>query len=185
MDAYLFTSKKLGFRNWTQLDIERLHEINVDEEVMQFFPATQTKKQTENFILKMQNQYLKKKYCYFAVETLVSKEFIGFIGLSLQTFESDFTPVIDIGWRLHRKFWNKGYATEGAKRCLEYSERQLKVTKVIAIAPKINHSSIRVMQKIGMTKVKDFIHPALSEFPNLKECVLYQKKNSLHKELTE
>lgn len=175
MDAYIFTSKRLGFRNWTPLDIDLLYEININEEVMQFFRSTQTKKQTKNFIVRMQNQYHNKKYCYFAVDTLASKEFIGFIGLSLQTFKSDFTPAIDIGWRLHPKFWNKGYATEGAKKCLEYGFHQLNLKKIIAVAPKINLPSVLVMQKIGMTKIKEFQHPLLLAHPNLKECVLYDK----------
>ena len=81
---------------------------------MQFF--RQNKKQTENFIKRMQNQYAKKGFCYFAVELLGTKEFIGFVGFSEQFFESSFTPTIDIGWRLHPKFWYKGFATEGAKK---------------------------------------------------------------------
>ena len=173
MDTYIFTSKRLGFRNWKTTDIDILFEINSNEKVMEFFPSIQTKEKTEVFIAKMQNQYAKKGFCYFAVELLETNLFIGFIGLSEQTYESDFTPAIDIGWRLHPKFWNKGYATEGAKRCLEYGFHQLKLEKIIATAPKINLPSIAVMEKIGMQKVKEFRHPLLLDFPDLVDCLLY------------
>lgn len=178
MSGYLFTSKRLGFRNWKISDIDGLFEINSNKEVMHFFPSTQTKEQTEAFITKMQNQYAKKEFCYFAVEILETKEFIGFIGLSLQNFESDFTPAIDIGWRLHPNFWNKGLATEGAQRCLEFGFNQLKLKKIIAIAPAINIPSISIMQKIGMNKSQHFKHSLLKEFPQLETCVLYVKKNT-------
>ena len=178
MSGYLFTSKRLGFRNWKISDTDRLFEINSNKEAMQFFPSTQTKEQTEAFITKMQNQYAKKEFCYFAVEILETKEFIGFIGLSLQTFELDFTPAIDIGWRLHPNFWHKGFATEGAKRCLDFGFNQLKLEKIIAVAPVINIPSISIMQKIGMNKVQNFKHSLLKEYTQLETCVLYVKKNT-------
>lgn len=173
MSNYIFTSERLGFRNWKISDVDLLHQINSDENVMRFFPSKQTKQQTENFILRMQKQFLEKGYCYFAVELLDTKEFIGFIGISEQTFTSDFTPAIDIGWRLHPNYWNKGYATEGAKRCLEFGFQQIKLKKIIAVAPKINLPSINVMQKIGMQKIKNFKHSLLVDFPELETCILY------------
>jgi RimJ/RimL family protein N-acetyltransferase len=178
MRDYIFTSKRLGFRNWKTSDINGLFEINSNKEAMQFFPSTQTKEQTEAFITKMQNQYAKKGFCYFAVEILGTKEFIGFTGLSCQNFEADFTPAIDIGWRLHPNFWNKGLATEGAERCLEFGFNQLKLKKIIAVSPVINVPSISIMKKIRMTKVKSFNHSLLKEFPQLESCVLYAKKNT-------
>lgn len=67
-------------------------------------------------------------------------ELIGFIGLAYQTYESDFTPATDIGWRLKSSAWGKGYATEGAKRCLQYAFEDLKLEKVIQPVPnKIRH----------------------------------------------
>lgn len=176
MDDYIFTSQRLGFQDWKTTDIDLLCKINSDENVMRFFPSTKTKKETEDFINKMQHEYQKNGFCYFAVEILDTNEFIGFIGLSEQIFISDFTPAIDIGWRLHPDFWNKGYATEGAKRCLEFGFQQIKLKEIIAIAPKINLPSINVMQKIGMQKVKDFKHPLLVDFPELETCVLYNIK---------
>jgi RimJ/RimL family protein N-acetyltransferase len=100
--------------------------------------------------------------------------FIGFIGLSEKSFEAVFTPCIDIGWRLSTEEWNKGYATEGAKRCLEYANEVLKLEKIVSIAPKINLKSEQVMKKIGMEKVMEFVHPLLINDERLRDCVLYQ-----------
>lgn len=177
MQNYLFTSNRLGFRNWKKSDVDTLHEINSNEEVMRYFPKTQNKEQTLDFIHRMQKQFNDKKLCYFAVEIIDTKELIGFIGLSEQTYAADFNPSIDIGWRLHPKFWGKGYATEGAKRCIEYGFSQLNLKEIISVAPIINIPSITVMEKIKMKKVKEFQHPLLTSFPKIEACVLYRINN--------
>jgi len=175
---YIFTSERLGFRNWQLDDIDALFEMNSNEEVMRYFPTTSTKSQCEDFITRMQNQFQKNNFCYFAVEVLGSNEFIGFIGLCEQTYEIDFNPSIDIGWRLLPNFWGKGYATEGAKQCLHYAFNTLKLDEIVSVAPLINLTSITVMEKIGMQKIKTFDHPYLKKDPNLETCVLYKINRS-------
>ena len=61
--------------------------------------------------------------------------------------ELDITPMIDIGWRLSKQYWGKGYATEGAKRCLDYAFNDLKIPKISATCPVINKNSEHVIKK--------------------------------------
>lgn len=179
-EDYIFTSQRLGFRNWVDSDFEKMHAINADPKVMEFFPSTRTEEETRVFIEKMRIRYINKSYCYFPVEKLENGAFIGFIGISEQHFESDFSPCLDIGWRLAQTEWNKGYATEGAKRCLEYAFNYLGLDSLKATAPEINLPSIRVMEKIGMGKVKSFDHPSLMKAGRLKRCVLFEIKNNTY-----
>ena len=176
--AYLFKSERLGFRNWMDSDIEKMIRINADREVMQYFPALPSIQETIAFIERMQIQFAKKNYCYFAVDELASGTFIGFIGLCDQTYESDFTPHTDIGWRLRRSSWSRGYATEGAKACLEYAKQNLNLPEIFSVASMVNLNSIRVMEKIGMSFVKNFDHPRLKHSASLKTCVLYSYKKT-------
>ncbi len=173
-EKYLFTSSRLGFRNWIDDDVLPMTDLNQDPEVMKYFPSIQSEQQTRAFIVRMKSQFQEKGYCYFAVDLLVDKNFIGFIGLSVQTFESDFTPCIDIGWRLKRSVWNVGYATEGAERCIQFAFADLKLEDVYAMCPVINLPSENVMKKIGMKKIKTFIHPKIPSESALKKCVLYK-----------
>ena len=170
---YIFTSERLGFRNWNLTDIDKMHEINSDPKVLEFFPNIPSKEQTEAFIARMKIQFENKGFCYFAVDQLENNEFIGFIGLLEQTYPADFTPCIDIGWRLKSSEWNQGFATEGAKRCLEFAHNDLGIDSIYSIAPKINVKSERIMHKIGMQKLYEFEHPLLTNGERLKICVLY------------
>lgn len=172
--SYLFKSERLGFRTWKTSDIPKLLEMNSDEEVMRFFPSTQNETQTKNFVERMQQSFEDKGYCYFAVDELKTSQFIGFIGLAYQDYDVPFSPFTDIGWRLHKDYWNNGYATEGAKRCLDYGFHQLNLKNIKSIAPKTNRPSIHVMEKIGMKKQLEFEHPLLIDNKMLKDCVCYE-----------
>ena len=171
---YIFKSERLGFRTWKEGDVRQLAAINADSKVMEYFPKPLSFDETHAFIKRLQNHNTENGYTYFAVEVLKRKELIGFIGLLHQCFESDFTPATDIGWRLKKSAWGKGYATEGAERCLAYAFRDLKLEKVIATCPLVNKKSEKVMKKIGMNKVSEFDHPKLFEYPDLKQCILYE-----------
>ncbi|MCB9034611.1 MAG: GNAT family N-acetyltransferase [Chitinophagales bacterium] len=175
---YIFTSERLGFRNWSKEDIAAFAALNANMEVMQHFPNTHTKEETKAMITRFQDHYEKYGYTYFATDVLDTGEFIGFIGLAFQSYTSEFTPATDIGWRLKKNAWNKGYATEGATRCLEYAFTTLQLDKVIATCTINNTKSENVMRKIGMTKLGYFKHPLLKEYPNYEECICYGIKNS-------
>ncbi|MFT5337680.1 MAG: RimJ/RimL family protein N-acetyltransferase [Sphingobacteriales bacterium] len=150
MQPYIFTSARLGFRLWKPSDLPQLAAINADPEVMRFFPNLQSKVDSAEFMDRMNALFQKTGYCYWAVDTLEENQFIGFIGLSQPQFKADFLPNVDIGWRLGKSFWKQGYASEGAQRYLEFGKQHLGLKKIIAIAPKINKPSIRLMSKIRL-----------------------------------
>jgi RimJ/RimL family protein N-acetyltransferase len=176
---YLFTSQRLGFRNWTEADLDAMSRINADEQVMQFFPSVQTTGQTHAFIHRMQAQYARLGFCYFAVELLESGRFIGFIGLGEQTYLPDMGPFVDIGWRLAGDVHGAGYATEGAVRCIEYAFRTLGLPEIYAVCPAVNKPSEKVMIKAGMSFVRFFDHPLLQANDRLRKCALYSIVNDL------
>lgn len=171
---YILQSKRLGFRTWTKADLPEFAEMNADPEVMKHFPGTLTTKESEDFIERLQRHYEKHNYCYFATEVLATGEFIGFVGLAYQTYESAFTPATDIGWRLKRSAWGNGYATEGAKRCLAYAFEELNLNRIISTCILSNTRSEHVMNKIGMIKKGTFDHSRLTDFPDYQKCMWYE-----------
>ena len=173
-NKYIFKSERLGFRNWIEEDLIVLAKINADIDIMKHFPKTQTKNETSEFISRQKNQYKENGYNYFATEILKTGEFIGFIGLAFQGYETDFTPATDIGWRLRKSAWGYGYATEGAKKCLEFGFEKMNLDKIISTCTEKNTNSESVMKKIGMEKIGEFNHPKLKEYPEHEKCICYE-----------
>lgn len=176
--SYLFQSARLGFRVWKATDLTAFAEMNSHPKVMQHFPKPLSKSESKKSMEKQIADFNKHGFCYFAVDELASGQLIGMIGMSTKDFQSSFTPAIDIGWRLSNKFWGKGYATEGAQRCLSFAFEELNLKHIVSIAPLANENSIRVMQKIGMHKLLEFNHPQLTEYKNLVHCVCYEIKSN-------
>jgi len=179
MIDYLFSSNRLGFRNWSLGDLDSMSALNDDDEVMEFFPFKPSRQNTKEFIIRMQQQFSKNGFCYFAVDLLDTKEFIGFIGLCEQTYLESQGAFVDIGWRLKKSVWNKGYATEGAIACLDFGFHHIGLDIIYSVAPEINTKSEFIMKKIGMERIKTFDHPNLVDSPDLVSCVLYKKTKNI------
>lgn len=170
---YFFKSDRLGFRTWQDDDLHHLRAMNSDPDVMRYFPSILTEAENMALLDKLEQRYIHDGYTYYAVEELGTREFIGFIGIAYQTFDSPYTPCVDIGWRLLKKHWGKGFATEGAKRVLDYANTELRIKEIRAFAPAINLPSISVMKKIGMSYLGVFNHSLLSGYPDIESCVVY------------
>lgn len=150
---YQFETERLGFRQWNKEDKIPFAVMNANSEVMRYFPNRLTREQSDNFIKNISKHFEKYGYGLWAVEMKETEAFIGFIGFFYTaTFESTFTPCVEIGWRLDNKYWNKGYATEGAKGCLDYGLNQLGLKDIYSFSSVINKPSIHVMEKIGLKK---------------------------------
>jgi len=178
--TYHFTSARIGFRLWEEKDLENLHTLCSNVRVMEHFPSPLDKEQTEHFLHRLMKVYNETKTCYYAVESLSTSAFMGFIGVTYQDYEAPCCPAFDIGWRLLPDFWGKGYATEGAKRSMEYAFEHLDLEHIMAVCTSTNKPSERVMQKIGMQKKGSFKHPKLVNYPALETCIWYSITKAKH-----
>ncbi|MBY0098355.1 GNAT family N-acetyltransferase [Mesobacillus maritimus] len=169
---YLETSR-LRLRDWEESDLEPFSLLNADEEVMKYFPKTLSKEETLVFYQSIQSEFKECGFGLYAVEVKENKEFIGFIGFHRALFDADFTPCIEIGWRLKKEAWGKGYATEGAAACLLYGWNELGFQDVYSFTSELNHPSKNVMKKIGMNFIKTFDHPKVNRDIPLKKHVLF------------
>lgn len=173
---YIFESERLGFRRWTDNDKEPFAKMNADQEVMEFMPKCLTFEESNAFIYRIEEHFNTYGFGLWAVDIKETGTFIGYIGFFTAEFQSEFTPCIEVGWRLNRKSWNKGYATEGAKACLKYGFEELKLDEVYSFTSKLNLRSINVMKKIGLKQAGVFEHPNVEEGHPLKPHVLYCMK---------
>jgi ribosomal-protein-alanine N-acetyltransferase len=168
---------------WEESDRELFAKMNANKEVMRYFPKTLDFKETDNFLNRVQEHFKENGYGLWAVELKDTNEFIGFIGFLNATFEAEFTPCVEIGWRLDNKYWNNGYATEGAKTCLEYGFNKLNLNAIYSFTAEPNKPSENVMKKIGMKKIGEFKHPRVEEGSPLKPHILYKIDKEEYEEI--
>ncbi|QQZ10228.1 GNAT family N-acetyltransferase [Heyndrickxia vini] len=174
-----FETERLLMRDFDREDLPEFRRMNEDPEVMRFFPKIRTYEETDAFYEAILKEFETYGFGLFAVERKDTGEFIGFIGFHRATFEADFTPCIEIGWRLKKEAWGYGFATEGARGCLKYAEDHYNFENIYSFTAKINSPSESVMQKIGLQKVGNFAHPNMEETHPLSEHVLYALKNEV------
>lgn len=176
MSDYIIRTERLGLRNWIESDLEPFAEMCGDEMVMKHFPKTLSKEETKSFIERLKAHFKEYGYTYFALDILDNNEFIGFTGLANQTWESEFTPCVDIGWRLKKSAWGKGYATEASNACLKVAFEKFGLKEVIAFATDTNDASQKVMKKNGMQYIGNVQHPSILGNNKFKHCVVYKLK---------
>jgi RimJ/RimL family protein N-acetyltransferase len=84
-------------------------------------------------------------YGMWAVEESATGRFAGRIGF----FNPEGWPAFELGWTLAREFWGRGYATEGARRALEYGFDEMGREHVISLIRPDNAPSVRVAERLG------------------------------------
>lgn len=180
----LLETSRLFLRQWRETDVAPFAKMNADPQVMQHFPSMPTYEQTAQMVKRIAAHFEKHGFGLWAVELKESEQFAGFIGLAVPQFTADFTPCVEIGWRLAVPFWNQGYATEGARAALEFGFTRCHLQEIVSFTVPANVASRRVMEKIGMSYIEDFDHPVLTEDDPLRRHVLYritkQERDLLH-----
>ena len=164
----------LLLRDWEEEDILPFVRMNSDKEVMEFFITTLTEEETMAFYCRIRKEFEEYGYGLYAVECKETQNFLGYVGFHNIAFESDFTPGVEIGWRLCRDAWGKGYATEAASACPDYASDNLPFKTVYSFTAIPNKRSERVMQKIGMHFEKEFDHPLVEQGHWLCRHILYK-----------
>jgi RimJ/RimL family protein N-acetyltransferase len=167
---------RLVLRQWGDSDREPFADLNADPEVMEHFPAVFSRPESDARADRYAAGITERGWGIWAVQTMTTGEFIGFVGLNPVPTELPFAPGVEIGWRLARSFWGQGLATEAATVALEYALGPLRLEEVVAFTAATNVRSQRVMQKLGMTHdpLDDFDHPAVPDGHRLRRHVLYR-----------
>ena len=135
-------------RKLSPTDARDFYNLNLDKEVLKYTgdKAFERVEEATDF-LTTYDQYQKYGVGRLAVIDKATMAFIGWCGLKYSLEKKEY----DIGFRFHRKYWNKGYATETAKRCIEFGFDVLGIERIVGRAMKENTGSIKVLEKIGMT----------------------------------
>lgn len=152
-------TERLILREFLDTDAEAFFTMDSDPEVHRYLGNKPVKsiEEIRTAIQFIHQQYLDYGIGRWAAIEKVSGNFIGWSGLKFVTdVENNHCNYYDVGYRLDKKYWNKGYATESAKAALEYGFVQLNVTEIIGSAHVDNIRSRRALEKCGLTFVEKF-----------------------------
>lgn len=156
---------RLLLRHWTPDDRAPFAALNDDPAVMEHFPSHLTREQSDAMADRISTFLDEHGWGLWAVEVAGTGRFVGFTGLSVPRFEADFTPCVEVGWRLAREGWGHGYATEAAVASVEHGFGELGLDEIVAMVAPANQRSQNVTRKLGMTRDEsaDFDHPFVPE----------------------
>lgn len=168
-------TERLRLRQWRETDRAPFAEMSADPVVMEFYPAPSTREESDAAIDRWRAQIADQGWSNWAVEIAQSREFIGFVGLTVPRRVLPFSPCVEIGWRLARPYWGQGYATEAARAALAFGFDELALDEIVSFTALVNRRSRAVMERIGMTNAgEDFEHPAVPEGHPLRPHCLYR-----------
>ncbi len=170
----MIETSRLILRPWRDSDLVPFAELNADPVVMRFLRGVLTRDESDAYVQRVQLHMAEHGFCKWAVEAPGVAPFIGAVGLSNVRFEESFTPAVEVAWRLNRRFWGQGYATEAARAATADGFTRLGLREIVAITTLGNIASQRVMQRLGMTRSIEFDHPLLPEDSPLRRHILYR-----------
>jgi ribosomal-protein-alanine N-acetyltransferase len=108
-------------------------------------------------IAEVRQQYEEYGIGRWAMIEKLSNEFIGWTGLKfVTTLRNKHTNYYDLGYRMIKKYWGKGYATESAIASVEYGFTELDLPDIFGMAKVENRASCQVLEKAGLQHVNNF-----------------------------
>ena len=173
-------TERLILRDWQDRDADSFARMNADPRVMEFLPSRFSRAESDQLLQRIRDHIQARGFGLFAAELIAEHSLIGFIGLSVQSFEEHFTQCVEIGWRLAAGHWGEGLATEGAREIVRYAFEDLALRELVSFTVPANRRSRRVMEKVGMAHnpEDDFEHPKLPAGHPLRRHVLYRLRAS-------
>ena len=154
---------RLRLREFRDDDLDVLAAMVGDAEQMTFYPRPKTRVQAAAWIRRNLGLYATHGFGTWLIEALPGSRFAGYCGI--RPLELEQVREIEIGWHVHKHFWNQGVATEAAALVCDAGATRFGVSRLIALVHPDHIASRRVAEKVGMrperTTVLEEDYPAI------------------------
>jgi uncharacterized protein (TIGR03086 family) len=160
----LLTTPRLVLRRWRLAsDLDEYATVCADPEVMHFIGdgSTHDRDRTQRAIDDYEAAWERNGFGLCAAVRRDTGELAGFVGLAVPEFLPEVMPSVEIGWRLGRRHWGLGLATEGARAVLRWAFAELGFDRIVSIHQVGNEASAAVMRKLGMTLDRTTVDPSV------------------------
>ncbi len=174
---------RLLLRAWRDRDAEPFAAMNADPAVAEHLVEPLTRERSDALLSRIEDHWRQHGYGLWAVERVDDGAFVGFTGLARATFETPFTPAVEVGWRLVPEYWGCGFATEAGRAALAFAFDRLGLGEVVSFTTTGNSRSRAVMERIGMRRDPsgDFEHPNVPVGHRVRPHVLYRVTAEEHR----
>lgn len=167
---------RLTMRRWLPSDRKPFADLNADPETMKFFPGTLDRAASDALIDRLESRFDELGIGLWALEITQTGEFIGFTGLSPMPDGVPGAGGMEVGWRLARRAWHQGYATEAGRAAVAVAFGGAGLREVWSMTAVINTASQAVMRRLGLAEVARFEHPMIQEGHPLRPHVTYHRR---------
>jgi RimJ/RimL family protein N-acetyltransferase len=173
----LLQGPRVVLRPWRDEDLAPFAAIAADPEVMRHLSSTLTPDESDAFVQRVRDHFSANGFGLWAIEVPVIG-FAGFVGVAARVPFALSLPGVEahpheIGWRLARAAWGRGYASEGARLALGHAFGELALGQVVSFTVPANTRSLAVVQRIGLTPRGGFEHPRFAPGHPLRRHALW------------
>ncbi|WP_235298375.1 GNAT family N-acetyltransferase [Portibacter marinus] len=147
----IYQTERLTIRQLTSYDFDAFHEMQGDPEVMKYVAKkANTEKENRKDLKKVISRYLdeENEFWVWAVVKKESEDFVGTIAL-IKDKEDNW----EIGYRLLRKYWGKGFGSEMVAGLIRLCEEIPEINNLVAYADRRNIASQCVLNKNGFVNL--------------------------------
>jgi RimJ/RimL family protein N-acetyltransferase len=148
-EGFLLETDRLRLRPLVEDDLDALHAVFGDAELMRYYPAPFSLEDTREWIAKQLERYERDGFGLWAMELRDTGELIGDCGLTIQGVDG--ADLVEVGWHVRADMCNRGLATEAGWACKNHAFGAIGVTRLISLVRPENTPSCRVAEKLGMT----------------------------------
>jgi ribosomal-protein-alanine N-acetyltransferase len=155
-------TERLLLREIMPEDETGMFELDADPEVHKYLGnrPVQTMEQTREVIRLIRQQYNDYGMARWAVIEKGSNAFLGWAGLKFMSQLNHHQNYYDIGYRLLRKHWGQGYATEAATATRDYAFGNMNLDMIYGTTHIDNLASFHILKKIGLRFIETFPYEA-------------------------
>ncbi len=143
---------RLYLRRFLPEDAADLFCLNNDSEVLMYTGDRPFESMTDAFDFLRGYKYTEEGLGRWAVIDRWNNQFLGWCGIRQHSDQK----MHDLGFRLYKRYWNQGFATEAAKACIQVAFEKFQLPELVGRANRANHASIRVLEKCGFQFVRFF-----------------------------
>ncbi len=162
----IFTeTPKFILREIVEGDLMDMYELDSDPEVHKYLgnKPVQNVAQSKEIIKSIRQQYDTFGIGRWAIVDKATNDFVGWSGLKYETMSlNKQNGYYDLGYRIKRKYWGKGIATETAVEALKYGFTVLNLEEICAAAHIDNAASNKILQKVGLKFIETFEYDGIS-----------------------